>query len=104
MATIMVINLDNFNVIHNEAEQQFELIAESRKSLLAYHRTPGVISFDHTEVPPELEGQGIATKMTRAALDFARTERLRVVPACSYVAAFIRKNAEYQGLLAAGKK
>lgn len=100
---MMTIHLENFHVVHNEKQQQFELVAENRKSLLAYHRTPGVIIFDHTEVPPGLEGQGIAAKMTRAALDFARTERLRVVPACSYVAAFIRKNAEYQSLLAAGK-
>jgi uncharacterized protein len=100
---MMTINLENVHVIHNEEQQQFELVAQSRKSLLAYHRTPGVITFDHTEVPPELEGQGIAAKMTRAALDFARTERLRVVPACSYVAAFIRKNAEYQRLLRGGK-
>jgi hypothetical protein len=69
----MAINLENFQVVHNEKRQQFELVAENRKSLLVYHRTPGVIIFDHTEVPPELEGQGIAAKMTRAALDFART-------------------------------
>jgi uncharacterized protein len=101
---MMTVNLENLHVVHNEKEQRFELVAESRKSLLAYHRTPGVISFDHTEVPPELEGQGIAAKMTRAALDFARAKGLRVVPACSYVAAFIRKNAEYQDLLMSGEK
>jgi len=101
---MMTVNLENLHVVHNEKEQQFELVAESRKSLLAYHRTPGVISFDHTKVPPELEGQGIAAKMTRAALDFARAKGLRVVPACSYVAAFIRKNAEYQDLLMSGEK
>jgi predicted GNAT family acetyltransferase len=99
----MAINLNDLHVIHNGAGQRFELVAEGHTSLLAYHRTPGVISFDHTEVPPQLEGQGIAAKLTRAALDFARAEKLRVVPACSYVAAFIRKNAEYADLLASGK-
>jgi predicted GNAT family acetyltransferase len=98
----MAINLEHFAVIHDEAKQQFALVAEGRASLLTYHRAPGMISFDHTEVPPQLEGQGIAAKMTRAALDFARREKLRVVPACSYVAAFIRKNTEYQDLLSAG--
>jgi predicted GNAT family acetyltransferase len=100
----MAINLENFHVMHDEAKQQFELVAEGHKSLLTYHRVPGVISFDHTEVSPQLAGQGIAAKMTRSALDFARAEKLRVVPACSYVAAFIRKNAEYQDLLASGKE
>lgn len=101
---MMTVNLENLHVVHNEREQQFELVAESRKSLLAYHRTPGVIYFDHTEVPPELEGQGIAAKMTRAALNFARAKGLRVVPACSYVAAYMRGNAEYQDLLMSGEK
>jgi uncharacterized protein len=96
----MAINLDDLQVTHNEAEQRFELLAEGLTSLIAYRRAPGVISFHHTAVPPALEGNGIAAKLTRTALDFARAEKLRVVPACSYVAAFIHKNAEYQDLLA----
>jgi len=32
--------------------------------------------------------------LVRAALDFARTERLRVIPACSYVAAFVERHPD----------
>jgi uncharacterized protein len=53
------------------------------------------------EVPPALEGQGLAAKLVRAALDFAREQNLRVVPVCPYVSSFIRKHGEYPDLVSA---
>jgi len=37
--------------------------------------------------------------MTRAALDFARSENLQVEPRCSYAAYFMQKHPEYDDLL-----
>jgi predicted GNAT family acetyltransferase len=96
----MTINLDAYNVSHNKAEQRFELEIDGHTALLSYHLPAGTISLDHTFVPPPIEGQGVAAKMTRAALDFARAEGLRAVPACSYVAAYVREHPEYQDLVA----
>jgi uncharacterized protein len=56
--------------------------------------------FTHTLVPPELRGRGIAEHLVRAALAEARTQGRQVVPACSYVAKFIERHAEYRDLLA----
>lgn len=53
----------------------------------------------HTEVPPALRGQGVAQKLARAALEWAQEEELKVIPSCSYVAAYIQRNPKYQGLL-----
>ena len=96
----MAAHLDDVPVKHNHAAQQFELEFNGYTGLLAYRRAPGKISLDHTFVPAPIEGQGAAAKLTRAALDFARAEKLRVVPACSYVAAFVSEHAEYQDLVA----
>jgi uncharacterized protein len=98
------VNLDQLQVHHNEAAQRFETAVDGYAALLAYHRAPGLISLDHTEVPPPIENQGVAGKLTQAALEFARAQKLRVVPACSYAAAYIRKHPEYQDLLAQGKR
>ena len=54
----------------------------------------------HTEVPEPIEGQGLAAQMTRAALEFARSENLKVEPRCPYTAAFMQKNPEFNDLLA----
>ncbi len=80
---------------HNEKERRFETSVDGHLCVAEYEIDAGEITFTHTFVPPELRGRGIAEKLVRAALEYARAESLRVVPACSYVAAFIRRNREY---------
>ena len=95
----MELNLDDIAVEHKEEAQRFEAYVGDLRALLTYRRSPGRIYFLHTEVPPPLEGQGLAAKLVRAALEFARAQHLQVVPLCPYVADFIRKNSEYQDLV-----
>jgi predicted GNAT family acetyltransferase len=92
-------NLDNLAVTHNEEAKRFEIHADGLLSLLTYRSFPGRIIIDHTEVPEPVEGHGLAAKLSRFALDFARANRLQVVPLCPYVADFIRKHPEYQDLV-----
>jgi predicted GNAT family acetyltransferase len=87
-------------VIHNEAAQQFELHLGQTVCLLQYRRTEQKLVIFHTEVPSPFEGRGLAARMTRAALEFARAQKLRVDPSCPYTAAFLRKHREYLDLLA----
>jgi len=93
------LNLDTVAVTHNEEAHRFEVNVEGLRSLLAYRLFPDRIVLHHTEVPPPIEGQGMAAKLTRAALDFARAHHLRVVPLCPYVSSFLRKHREYQDLV-----
>ena len=95
----MDVNLDKLTVTHNEAARRFELVIDGLRALLTYRRFPDRIVFDHTEVPIPLEGQGLAAKLARFGLDFARDNRLRVVPLCPYVSSFIRKHPGYQDLV-----
>jgi len=95
------LNLENVTVTHNEEARRFELLVDGQRGLLTYRRFPDRIVFDHTEVPKPLEGQGLAAKLSAVALDFARANRLRVIPVCPYVSAFIRKHPEYQDLVSA---
>jgi uncharacterized protein len=100
---MMTTKLDELHVSHDLTAQRFDLSLDGQTALLSYSRATGVISLDHTYVPPPIEGRGVAAKLTRAALDFARAEKLRVVPACSYVAAYLRKHPEDQDLVAPTK-
>jgi len=94
------VELNKLTVIHNEAAQRFELPVDGALALLTYRRFPDRIVLLHTEVPPPFEGHGMAAKLSRSALDFARANRLQVVPLCPYVSSFIQKHPEYQDLLA----
>ena len=86
-------------VHHNVAACRFEARVDGYLAIADYKLEGERIIFTHTFVPPELRGRGIAEKLVRVALELARTERRVVVPACSYVAAFIQRNAEFQALL-----
>ena len=86
-------------VRHNAAESRFEVVVDNFLSVADYELAAGTLVMTHTFVPPELRGRGIAEKLVRAALDWAAAERLRVVPACSYVATFIQRHSEYQPLV-----
>jgi len=93
------VNLNNATVTHNEEAQRFELLVDGHRALSTYRRFPGRIVLVHTEVPQPLEGHGLAAKLARFALDFARVNHLRVVPLCPYISNFIRKHPEYQDLV-----
>jgi predicted GNAT family acetyltransferase len=63
-------------------------------------RGEDTIVADHTFVPPEFRGQGIAEKLMNAAIEDARDNRHKIVPLCSYVAAQFRRHPEWAGLKA----
>lgn len=87
-------------VRHDAARRRFELEEAGATGFLTYTRKEGRIVFTHTIVPPELEGRGIAGRIVRTGLDFARAEGLVVVPQCSFVRAWIDRHEEYRDLLA----
>jgi uncharacterized protein len=95
----MTVIPDQVAVANNEADSQFEAQVNDLTAFIQYRRSSDSITFLHTEVPTELEGRGLAAKLARAALEYARSAQLRVVPLCPYVAAYIRKHQEYQDLL-----
>jgi len=94
------VDLNNLPVTHNEEAQRFELLVDGARALLTYRRFPDRILLLHTEVPQPFESHGLASKLSRSALDFARTNHLRVVSLCPYVSRFIQKHPEYQDLVA----
>ena len=97
----MELNLDAVAVTHNEAAHRYEATVNGLRSLLTYRRSPDRIVLLHTEVPAPIEGHGIAAKLTRTALDWARDNHLRVVPLCPYASNFFRQHPEYHDLLSA---
>lgn len=60
----------------------------------------GVMAIDHTGVPPEFGGRGIAAQLVNAAIADARAEDLKIIPYCSYVAAQFKRHPEWSDLLA----
>ncbi len=81
-------------VRHDTQTQQFWLEPEpGRRCVLDYRRQGDAVVFTHTGVPPALRGQGLAAQLVSAGLQWAAEQGLRVIPACSYVASFLRRQS-----------
>jgi uncharacterized protein len=66
-----------------------------------YQLSDDVITFTHTEVRPEFEGQGIGSALARFALDDVRADgELQVVARCPFIKRWIRLHPDYRPLLA----
>lgn len=89
------------DVVDNKTEHRFELSVEGHLAAAHYKRADGVITFVHTEVPAELGGKGVGSKLVKGALDLMRAEGLKVVAECPFVKAWIDKHADYADLLKA---
>jgi predicted GNAT family acetyltransferase len=83
------------SVRRNEAASRYELDTEHGLAIAVYREQGDRAIFTHTEVPSAEEGKGVGTCLVQAALDDARRRGLKIVPACSFVAAFVRHHPEY---------
>jgi predicted GNAT family acetyltransferase len=81
-------------ISNNKAARRFEASVGEQTAFLDYRLTPPSIVLLHTEVPPELQGRGLAGSLAHAALQFARRERLKVVVRCPFVREYLRRHPE----------
>jgi predicted GNAT family acetyltransferase len=89
-----------FVVVDNADRHQFEIdLGGGELAIAQYVLRGGRIVFTHTEVPQSHEGQGLGSVLVRAALASARERKLKVVPLCPFVAAYIKDHPEEQDLL-----
>jgi uncharacterized protein len=97
-----VLNDADLPVVHNTAAKRFEVNLDGKVAYSKYLLAGEMIIIEHTEVPVELEGRGIAGHIVRTALDYARAQKLKVMPLCPFTAGFIHKHPEYQDLVLEG--
>ena len=85
-------------IINNRTKQRYELAVDGYTAVSYYKVADGIVTFMHTEVPAELGGKGIGSKLIAGALDLARVDGLKVVALCPFVKAFLDKHPDYQDL------
>ncbi|GGB57639.1 N-acetyltransferase [Shewanella inventionis] len=80
---------DTVSVAHQAEQHRFVVNINGAQALLEYHLTGKNIDFHRTFVPPELRGKGIAEKLVRTGLAWAKSEGLTINASCSYVVKFL---------------
>ncbi len=85
---------NSLNVVHNEDAHRFEIHVEDQIAELTYILQDGKITFTHTGVPPQLEGNGIGSMLVKAGLQYAWEKDLKVEPLCWFVSGYIERHPE----------
>jgi predicted GNAT family acetyltransferase len=89
------------DVVNNPAHHRYELVVDGHRADAHYKLDGNVVTFMHTEVPPELGGRGVGSMLIRGALDQVRGAGMKVIAECPFVKAWIGKHPEYKDLLTA---
>ena len=86
-------------VIDNKEMNRFETEIDGYKAIIEYSVKPGVLSLNHTEVPKELSGQGVASEMTEKVLLQIELRGLKVIPVCPFIKKYIDKHPDWKSIV-----
>ena len=88
------------NVTLNSQRSRFELEQDGQAAIADYHLSGDVMTITHVIVPTALRGGGLASALAAEVVAHARREKLRIVPQCSFMAAYFQRHPEAKDLLA----
>jgi len=90
-----------FTVTEAPTRERFEARDEAGAvaGFVTYQLTGSIIVYTHTETDPAYEGRGVGSTLARAVMDDAQAKRRMVVPICPFLAEWLRKHPEYEGIV-----
>ena len=85
------------NVVNNTSQNRYEIdLGDGDVAVAAYRLSGDTITFTHTEVPPQHEGEGVGSDLAQFALDDALAHDYRIDPQCSFIHAYIDEHPKYR--------
>ncbi|MEO6612868.1 MAG: GNAT family N-acetyltransferase [Chitinophagaceae bacterium] len=60
---------------------------------------PDKMIIEHTEVSDELRGKNVGYQLVQQAVDYARTNKIKIIPLCPFTASVFKKKPEYADVL-----
>lgn len=88
------------DVTDNTERSQYELPVDGQTVFARYRRADKVVALLHVEAPVALRGTGAAGRLMRGITDLARRNGDKLVPRCSYAAAWMKRHPDTADLLA----
>jgi hypothetical protein len=82
------------DITNNEDTHRYELPVGSDVAVITYNLSGQNLMITETLVPRALEGQGIASRLTRHVIADARDRGLLILPVCPFFAAYLQKHPE----------
>lgn len=85
-------------IIHNTDKHRFETTVDNITAFVEYNLFNNGINYTHTEVPTGLEGKGIGSALAKHVLEYAKENKLRIMPLCPFIKAYIDRHPEYASI------
>ncbi|MGI9530536.1 N-acetyltransferase [Lutimonas sp.] len=86
----------------NREKKRYELKYKGHIAFIDYILAKGNIYLTHTDVPTELEGQGVGSRMVLQALVDIKKKELILIPLCPFVAGYLKKHPYWKELVLKG--
>lgn len=93
---------DSYTLIDNKDKKQFEFHIGEIVPRIEYIKVENKIYLTHTEVPKELEGKGVGSKLVKQTLQWVTKMDLTLIPLCPFVAMYIKRHPEWKKLVLKG--
>ncbi|MGX5733904.1 GNAT family N-acetyltransferase [Bosea thiooxidans] len=87
------------NVVDKPEQNRFELALDGGTALVAYQRDGNRLVLIHTEVPSELSGQGVGSRLAKGVFDLIRASGHKAVVRCPFLKAWVAKHPEYDDII-----
>lgn len=86
---------------HSTTKGIFEAVEEGVKIGEMTYSVAGEnkIIIDHTEVNPEIKGQGVGKILLGKAVEFARDQHLKIIPLCPFAKRMFEKDVDIRDVL-----
>ena len=89
-------------ILHQRSGQRGAFVIRRDGRVLAqmtYSRGGEIAIIDHTDVDGALRGTGAGARLVKAAVEWARAEKTRIMPLCPFAKSVFDKTPEYADVL-----
>ncbi len=84
---------------HKESDRRGMFYMENENGIISEltysHENNGILLIDHTQTKPELEGRGLAAKLVKRIVEYARENNFKIDPLCPYTEIQFDQNKDY---------
>ncbi len=87
------------DVTDNPEKSRFEITVEGHLAVAEYRIQGDRVVLTHTEVPEELSGKGVGSKLAQGVFEALRGDGRKVVATCPFMAGYAEKHPEYREIV-----
>ena len=95
----------DIRVVDDPDEGRFALwVGDDVAGVILYDPHADVYALMHTEIRPEFEHQGLASRLIRSTLDQLAARDIGVLPYCPFVRRYVANHREYAAMVPAADR